>query len=410
MDYSAKILLLGKTGVGKSAFINYFLGKKVAESAAGKPVTQEYFIPYEVEDGRYPINIFDTKGLETLDADKQLNQIVQEIKRRNNSDDIFNWFHTIFYCISMANARFEQFEIAFIKKLQQELTQHIHIILTHCDTCEADNIRRMRERILEQLGDVENIEIFEVVCVGKKKRNGTEVHPYGREAVSERVFDLLLEDIAHKVSINYAYSLRKSMVDGADFTLSKAEKFINKTFSLRTLIDFIQDADETGSHLDTYIEEMDQEIETAIDNTNRRFMQILQPATQLYTSYYATVTGSFVEAAQLDFESFVDVDGIFDGVMDEKLFFKKIMPNMYKMGYMDEDGDFIELEDESGVEMIKAIVTGISDLLSMKKNLKKFCYDVHQQFIKSIPSESELQKKAYTRIVNFIRRKSIRLG
>ena len=36
-----RILLLGKTGVGKSSFINYFLGKDVAAAGAGKPCTQE---------------------------------------------------------------------------------------------------------------------------------------------------------------------------------------------------------------------------------------------------------------------------------------------------------------------------------------------------------------------------------
>lgn len=401
MDNSAKILLLGKTGVGKSAFINYFLGKEVAKSATGKPVTQEYFIPYEIEDGRYPIKIYDTKGLETLNANNQLNQIIQGIKERNCSDDIFNWFHTIFYCVSMSRPRFETFEVELIRRLQHELTQHIHIILTHCDACNSDIIQQMRDRITTQLGDLNNIEIFEVVSVNQEKLSGEVVRAHGKEAISERVFDLLLEDIAHKVSLNYAYSLRKSMHDGADFALSKAEKFINDAVRLKTLIEFIKDADEAESRINSYIEQIEQDMESAINNTNQRFMQILQPIAQLYTSYWSTVTGCFVEDIQLDFESFVDMDDIFD----EKDFFKALMPNMYKEGYMDEEGNFIDSDDESVAGIIKALTAGISDLIFLKKNLKKFCHDIYEKFIKSIPSESELQKKAYVQIVNFINRK-----
>ena len=74
MENSAKILLLGKTGVGKSSFINYFLGKELAKTGAGKPITQE-ITAYEVDDGRYPIEIFDSKGIEAKTANEQKNDI-----------------------------------------------------------------------------------------------------------------------------------------------------------------------------------------------------------------------------------------------------------------------------------------------------------------------------------------------
>lgn len=401
MDRSAKILLLGRTGVGKSAFINYYLGKNVAESAPGKPVTQDYFIPYEIEDGRYPVKIFDTKGLETFDANNQLTHIIKGIKERNNNDDIFNWFHTIFYCVSMAN-KFEKFEADFIRKLQLELTQHIHIILTHCDTCKPDSIKRMKERIAELLGTLNNnIEIFEVVCVSKKKRNGTEVQQYGREAVSERVFDLLLEDIAYKVSCSYAQSLRTAMIDGAKFAFSKAQKFIDGIVNIITLIEYIQNEDETVKRVNTYADEIEKDIENAINDTNHQFEQILQPVVQLYVSYWSAVTDSFVEDAQLNFENFVDFNEIFD----EKMFYKSLMPYMLKNGYMDEEGDFIDIDSDEPIEIIKAILTGIRDLLSLNKNVKKFCKNTYDNFVKSIPSESELQQVTYDRIVKFIKRR-----
>ena len=102
MDKSAKILLLGKTGVGKSAFINYFVGREVAKSEHGKPATLINFEPYIAEgfDHSNKITICDTKGLESLNANEQIKEIINEIVQRNKSDNIFDWFHTIFYCIS----------------------------------------------------------------------------------------------------------------------------------------------------------------------------------------------------------------------------------------------------------------------------------------------------------------------
>lgn len=77
-----RILLLGKTGVGKSSFINYFLGKDVAAAGAGRPCTQELtkYVLNEWPDTS--IELYDSKGLEVKDADNWTQQIVKELEEK----------------------------------------------------------------------------------------------------------------------------------------------------------------------------------------------------------------------------------------------------------------------------------------------------------------------------------------
>ena len=65
----ARILLLGKTGVGKSSFINYFIGQDVAKIGIGKPVTQE-LEEYELEYKGTYLSITDSKGLEVENSEQ----------------------------------------------------------------------------------------------------------------------------------------------------------------------------------------------------------------------------------------------------------------------------------------------------------------------------------------------------
>jgi len=405
MDCSAKILLLGKTGVGKSSFINYFLGKDVAKTAAGKPVTTKYFIEYEMDNGRFPIKIYDTKGLEAMNAYNQLDEIIKGVKKRNNSDDIFNWFHTIFYCVSMSNPRFEDFEVNFIRRLQQELTQHIHIILTNCDACNEDKIHQMKEKILNSLKDKRNIKIYEVVSVSMKKRNGKIVSPRGKEVILEQVFDLLLKDVADKVSCMYAKTLRNNLEDIAYKTYKKFDEMIEKTVKFKTLWNMIADGDNAERHLEYYIdnalEQLQEELETTQRYTDQEFNQILQPITQLFNSYRGFVTNSFVDNSKLNFEDMVELSSTnwikSIDLLNDDFLMKKLLPKLYKIGGCDFD-----IDEDNIIEVLKAIFHGIGDLFSLKQNLKNLCQDFYNDFIYSIPQEAELQQEAYKRIMNFM--------
>lgn len=408
MENDAKILLLGKTGAGKSSFINYFLGKNLAKVGNGRPVTQDYFVPYEIAEGRYPITIFDTKGLEALNAYHQLDEIINGIKLRNNSEDIFNWFHTIFYCVSMGDPHFQDFEVNFIRRLQQELTQHVHIIITHCDAATPEVIAKMRRRISEKLGSTENVEIFEVVSVHKKKLNGQVVVPRGKEVLSERVFDLLLEDIAHKLSADYANALWNGWDRMVDRMFSDFDDFVDETVKFRTLFQLIQDTDETMNRIDSRMDEIgsqiDEKMELIQKQTDERFTAILRPAAQLYTSYRGITTNSYVERADLSFlDTFVWLDSEWlDEISDEAFLTKKILPGLGR--YVDEDGDFPDTDAISVFDMLGMIGAGVGDLFSLKKNLKSLTKEIRWKLMyQCVPSKDEIRAKAYERIVQSIK-------
>lgn len=391
----AKILLIGKTGVGKSSFINYFLGRDVAKTGIGKPITQE-ITAYEFNDVGYPIEVFDSKGIEAKTANEQKTDVIAEVKKRNNDDNVFNWFHTIFYCVS-ADKRFEDFEADFIKELRSEISQHIHIILTKCDSVKPDVVGEMNKTIKKKLKD-DSIEIFEVVSINKKKINGTIVSQTGKEAIVKQVFNLLLEDIADRISSRYAKELHHGYIDFADETVKQLNALIKKYVKLGTLVEIIKDETEITDKVDNSVEKFTGELEKRIEAIDEKFNEILKPVAELYFSYRGNVSDSFVQDAELCFENAMDLVNTdwWDNI--EKEGPKKLMPGLIKSGMFDEDGNETNIDPNLG-NVVKAIGGGVSDLWLLDVRLKKFVKDGYDAFVQSLPSEEEIQKNAYDKIV-----------
>ena len=109
------VLLIGKSGAGKSALLNYLLGEEAELTGSGKPVTGKGVFPH-VYQGEELVHFYDTWGWEAGKEQAWMEWILEEIQQ-HEEQTIKEWFHTILYCINANTARIEPFELDFLNKL-----------------------------------------------------------------------------------------------------------------------------------------------------------------------------------------------------------------------------------------------------------------------------------------------------
>ena len=126
------IMVMGKTGAGKSTLINNVFSRNLAQTGIGKPVTQS-IRKYEIED--FPLAIYDTPGLE-LGGENAIDELLKESKEvlaKGAMRGISESIHCIWYCVSTPSHRFEEAEVEFIKKFLDEANEFcvpVIIVLT----------------------------------------------------------------------------------------------------------------------------------------------------------------------------------------------------------------------------------------------------------------------------------------
>lgn len=155
------VMILGKTGVGKSTLINNMFNQKMAETGIGKPVTKKI---RKIVKPDFPLAIYDTPGLELGGEnaiDTLLEEVMGEIDNGIRSGDISKAIHCIWYCISTPSHRFEQAEVDFLKKFLGRTSEYdvpVIVVLTQSYS-KTDATSLMRE--IEK----ENLPIVNIVPV-----------------------------------------------------------------------------------------------------------------------------------------------------------------------------------------------------------------------------------------------------
>ena len=242
------ILVLGKTGVGKTSLLNYLYGFDLPVGA-GLPKTGKGIHENLITRNGTAYHVFDTWGIEADSLPEWRKEVLALVRKRNTSPHINDWFHAVYYCFSASTARIEDAEIdEIIVPLLQSGCKMI-VVLTNSE----DGFRKqekiagmkeyLREELVKRLHHDPQLEIIPVASVAGETLAGDAISRFGRTEVLEAAQYNLADDIGKRLPAIYKMNVMQKLGAWKERSLlllaNGKISFVLNNNSARQLIDLV---------------------------------------------------------------------------------------------------------------------------------------------------------------------------
>ncbi|MEG0267148.1 MAG: GTPase [Carnobacterium sp.] len=179
------VLLIGKTGVGKSTLINNVFRENLAETGIGRPITKHL---RRITKEGVPIVLYDTRGLE-LNSEAQ-KEVLKEIfdtisdgKKEKSEEEI----HLVYYCVNANSSRIEPLELELIEKLSSKIP--VVVVLTQSIGAQSKEFKQYIENL--------NLPIYGVINVMAQEfiiSDEVSIPSFGLTELIEMSFQMIPEE------------------------------------------------------------------------------------------------------------------------------------------------------------------------------------------------------------------------
>ena len=140
------VLIVGKTGVGKSTLINAVFGDAVAKTGSGKPITQEI---NEIKVNPN-FSIYDTKGLELKGFDATCDDIANFLEE-NSKKRADEQIHIVWFCVAEPGRRIEEGEKRLFDIIREKDYAAIAVI-TKAQQDKDENKEKFSDKVKGEFG------------------------------------------------------------------------------------------------------------------------------------------------------------------------------------------------------------------------------------------------------------------
>ena len=202
------ILVLGKTGVGKTSLLNYLYGFDLP-TGAGLPKTGKGLHENVITRNGTAYHVFDTWGIEADSLPEWRKEVLALVRKRNTSPRIQDWFHAVYYCFSAGTARIEEAEVEEIIVPLLQSGCKVIVVLTNAEDGfrKKEKIDGMKEYLTEELTKRlhrdPQLDVIPVVSVAGETLAGDPISRFGRTEALEAAQYNLADDIEKRLPAIY---------------------------------------------------------------------------------------------------------------------------------------------------------------------------------------------------------------